>query len=272
MAGAALMSRDPKSYEEVKALGATARRQMATLIALSESVDPYVAGSPGRMEWALWFADLWKELNIQPGAHMRRIHYLLVSQESPILMPDGTPYENTVNCGKALNRAGRDARYLELIPANAIVDRRNPKPIINLEEEQDSPAEIGAIAGSIEKHHFGQSYRAPRLNLPMLVLSEPIVAQRYHLEVWIEKSTANEVLLPLGRRSALDAWMSAHIFFRTRRCRALTRQRTSRDDWNRKGKLRWEWMSSERTLPASKENTSGTMFGGGDLWPSIASR
>jgi hypothetical protein len=33
----------------------------------------------------------------------------------------------------------------------------------------------------------------------LIMQSEPTVAQRYHLEIWIEKSTANEVLQPLGR-------------------------------------------------------------------------
>ena len=72
----------------------------------------------------------------------------------------------------------RDARYLDLIPANVIIDRRNPVPTINLPNEHDSPAEITTVTGGIETHPFNGSYEAPTLTLPSLALYEPTVTQR----------------------------------------------------------------------------------------------
>jgi hypothetical protein len=193
------VSREPRSYEEVKALAATLRRRIETVIALHENTDPYFAGAPRRLERAEWFAALWDKLDIKSAVHVRSIHYRLISQKTPVLMPNGERYENTLRCYAALNEAARDARYLELIEANTIIDRRNPRPVINLDDEEGSSAEIGIGRGKISRQPFGSNYRAPTFVLPSLVLYEPTVPQRYHLEIWCEKSTMNDVLMPLGR-------------------------------------------------------------------------
>jgi hypothetical protein len=57
--------------------------------------------------------------------HLRRVHYVLVSQDPPVLLPHGTPYLNTEACWKVLVQASKPARYLSLVPLDAFVDRRN---------------------------------------------------------------------------------------------------------------------------------------------------
>jgi hypothetical protein len=190
----------PKGHADLKALANQLRRPLDTLYALDVKNDPYMAEMPSRLVLARWFAQLYAEFNIKFGVHIRAILYLLVSQPVRVLLPNGEPFENTTECYDQLSVAARDARYLDLIPANAIVDRRNPAPTINRQDYEDGEAEIFASRGDISTHSFGDSYKAPTLNLPTLSLcDEPVVWQRYLIEIWIEKSTANDVLMPLGR-------------------------------------------------------------------------
>jgi hypothetical protein len=96
--------------------------------------DPFTAGVPARRAAAEWFAELWQRFDIQPGAHLRRIHYRLVSEEPGIvLMPDGSPFLNLDRpCFELVCTASLDARYLGLVPAGDLVDRRNDEPVIYL--------------------------------------------------------------------------------------------------------------------------------------------
>ena len=147
-----------------------------------------------------WIADLFRRLELPRQVHDRQIHYKLVSQEKPVLQVDGTPYLNNADCYNRLCDAIKDARYLGLIPARMIIDRRNPEPTINFDSEDDVGAEIEINHGRVVRFDFGGDYRAPGYNLPSAELvEEPSFGQRYQVEIWIEKSTANEVLNPLGR-------------------------------------------------------------------------
>jgi hypothetical protein len=193
----------PKGHADLQELRNVLRRPLKTLYALDRAHDPYLADKPVRFEAAQWFADVYDRLRIRTGIHVRQIFYLLVSQAEPVWL-NGKPFENTLECYQDLTQAIRDARYLGLIPANAIIDRRNPEPIINFRGEHDLAAEIQVSAGSVETYEFGINYRAPTLSFGTLTLFPPSIGQRYQLEIWIEKSTANEVLLPLGRRYGIN--------------------------------------------------------------------
>jgi hypothetical protein len=188
----------PKDHAELKALAEERGRPLKTLCALDAKNDPYMVGQPWRSDRAHWFVGLYNRLRLKLGIHVRHIFYKLVSQREPVFRLNGKPFENTVECFTDLSDACRDARYIDLIPAEAIIDRRNPPPIIN-DRYYAAPAQIQIIDGGIVSHAFGREYLAPSLTLPeMVLISEPHIGQRYHLEIWIEKSTANEVLLPLG--------------------------------------------------------------------------
>lgn len=102
--------------------------------------DPFTAAQPARKAAAEWVADLWQRLNIKPGAHIRRVHYVLVSQpEGTVLLPDGTAYLNAEKPYELLNTSSLDARYLRLISANDLVDRRNHEPVIYLPNDASDP-------------------------------------------------------------------------------------------------------------------------------------
>ena len=196
---------EPTCYEDIKDLAVHLRRRLPTLIAMDEGTDPWYAGVDSRRENAEWFADLWNNrFRIQSKIHTRAIHYKLISQNTPVLMPNGEPYENTVRCQAMLNDAARDARYLSLIEANLIIDRRNPAARINFQPEEDTEPQVHISSGGTERTEFGTSYKAPSFTLPSLLVSTPKVGPRYHLEIWIEKSTMNDIVLPVGQEYGVN--------------------------------------------------------------------
>jgi hypothetical protein len=189
----------PTSYEEIKALARELGIGAESLLALTPDNDPFYAERPGRKLEAEWFARVWEQLEFGAGVHLRRIHYVLVSQREPIPLPNGGSYENTEPCWKLLGRASLGARFLRLVPAESFVDRRNDEPVIYLPERTWNPRpHVFVSEGSapsvpaFETMEFG--FQTPRL-----YVFGPPREQRYHLEIWAEKTTMNDVLLPLAQ-------------------------------------------------------------------------
>lgn len=178
------------NHAGLKALAKKLRRPLYTVAVTSN--DPYLADVPFRRDGAEWFVKLWRRLGVRPGAYLHRIHYLCVSQKTPILMPNGEEYQNTEKCEAVLDRAALDARYLGLIPSDAIVDRRNPDPILN-GGAAAADAVIGIAGGLLERS-------APGFTVPRLEVGRPVVPQPYVLEIWIEKTTMDDILLPIAER------------------------------------------------------------------------
>jgi len=197
-------------YESIKGLAKEEGLRITDLLALAPQNDPFYTGAPATLEAAQWFADLWRELGFmgKTGVHLRRVHYQLVSQESAI-KPNGLPYENTENDWGYLSNASKYARGLGLVDPMAFVDRRNPAPHVF----------AGGYDGAQEP---GFSVDPPEWTLPRIAaelageidlsIPEPYLSgydyyasnQPYHLELWIEKSTMDDVLLPLGRDLGLN--------------------------------------------------------------------
>jgi len=196
---------DGLTYEELKALAEAEGRPTDSMYALTRANDPFVVGMPRRQQAAEWFARFWQEFATEQGSklHIRRIHYRLISSTRPIQRPNGEPYENTETCWDVLCNAGRDARYLGLIPRGAIVDRRNPEPMIYTADDAPKDAVISGSAGWLEALSL-DDLPEPKLWLPGGVVQPPVTPQRYHVEIWCEKSTVNDVLMPLGQANGVN--------------------------------------------------------------------
>jgi hypothetical protein len=193
----------PKGYDEVWSLANRLGRKASSLVVLHPDHDPYYAGRESRRAGAEWISALWEELGIRAGAHVRRIHYVLLSQKTPVLLPNGTSYENTLACYVELGQAVRDARYLKLIPGGLLEDHRNPEPVINYIDQRASDAYIHSGGGSVAGSGL-HAINPTQIVFPYLNLLAPVASQPYHLEVWCEKSTMNDVLMPLGRRYGVN--------------------------------------------------------------------
>jgi hypothetical protein len=194
-------------WEDIKKLAKERDCTISDLLVLARNNDPFFIGSPAQVRAAEWFANLWESFDFTTGVHLRRVHYRLVSQRSPT-DANGEPYENTQKCWDDLCSAGKFARHLALIDPASFVDRRNPEPHVYM---------VPGLGESPGWWHAFEDWRLPRIRTDLssgIALDLPEVftsgyeyedgLQPYHVEVWAEKSTMNDVLIPLCERHAVN--------------------------------------------------------------------
>jgi len=193
-------------YERIKQIAKDDACKVGDLIVLAPQNDPFYAGSPATLTAARWFAELWKRFGYSEGVHLRRAHYQIVSQ-ADIPKPDGELYQNTEGDWGVLCNAAKYARYLGLVSPDAFVDRRNPAPHIFTDgddgsDDGDEPdLEIDDPFWSLPSIRTEMGWSGQmRLPTPRVSGYEySHSAQPYHVELWAEKSTMDDILLPLGR-------------------------------------------------------------------------
>jgi len=177
-------------YQQIKQIAKDNKVKVTDILALAPRNDPFYTGSEAQRRDAEWIGEIYQTLDLTGKVHIRRIHYILVSRDD-ISKPDGKPYENTERDWGMLTDACKFARYLGLIPIQDFVDRRNPDPNINAKYFPEYSVSIKTrisiedIADDIAMET--STYREEN-------------AQRYLLELWCEKSTMNDVLLPIARK------------------------------------------------------------------------
>ncbi len=189
-------------YDGIKQLAEEVGCRVTDLLALTYQNDPFYAGIPGRREAAEWFAELWVKCGWVVGSHPRRLHYNVISQQPVIIKPNGEPYLNTENDWKYFAAASLGARYLRLIPDGALADHRNDPPIIN----SINLGTAGAVCrvGQADSADLDWDIPTDEVIAPWLHVEEMRVAQPYLVEVWVEKSTQNDILVPLAARHGFN--------------------------------------------------------------------
>lgn len=160
------------------------------LLAMSPKTDPFYADLPSRKISAEWFAEIFNKYGGQ-GYHLRRLHYKIIDQvKTPKNVKPffGRLYKNTATDWNYLLFGSANARYLELVSYDEFIDKRNPPPRILAEHSNDPVCEwytnkgwvdIDEINPSVE-FYFNPSQFAP-----------------FHIEIWAEKSTMDDILVPL---------------------------------------------------------------------------
>ncbi len=206
----------PTPYDRLKALqqaikvAGQRKTTIRNLLVLAPHNDPFRAGTEGDKQKAEWFAELWERFGYTTGVHLRRIHYRIVS-EGNIRRFDGELYTNDKASWSKLNDASRQARCLGLVDPRDIVDRRNPTPHINLR----NPV-FGGV-GEVDWHHTIDTARLGRI-YPSLSNWRDLISvdtdvfgyeydhilQPYHVEVWCEKTTMDNILVPLCRNGGVN--------------------------------------------------------------------
>jgi hypothetical protein len=171
---------------------------------LAAANDPF-HWIPSRIRDAEWFAEMWR-LHGRPGLHAHGLHYILALQhQGEITLPStGAPYENTLECDQALGDAARDARYLGLISAGDMIDRRNAEAEIFHSNESEN-----AMGGLVDRtFDLALALLEPSVttfpSVPRLTVFPPKIPQRYMVEIWIEKSGMAEVIDPIARRYGVN--------------------------------------------------------------------
>ena len=189
---------DLLDYGTLKAFARQLGRPAAIMRALSSQSDPF-AITPARLAGAKWFAGIWKRLGLRDGVHLRRIHYLMISQKKPVRMVNSKPYENTHADFQVLIRTSGDARFLDLVAAEHLVDRRNAEPLLLLSKESRP-----GFLSTIHERPEVMLTTSGMPDLPRLWLSPPQVLQPYHLEIWCEKTTINDIVEPIASQYGLN--------------------------------------------------------------------
>jgi hypothetical protein len=196
------------NYDRIKHLAKERGCRVEDLIVLARPHDPfYGPGTPSGREKGQWFADLWRRFDIRPGAHLRRIHYLILSPKTgEVRKPDGTPYANTDQDWEFLNMASKYARHLGLVDPRAIVDQRNPEPHLYLAtgEKPVPKIETDFPAWALPAVFFDdlQEWELPTVTVSGYDYGEAL--QPYHVEIWVEKSTQDDILAPLCERYGVN--------------------------------------------------------------------
>lgn len=181
-------------YSHLKSVAAKCGLSPSEILALAPANDPFYVGAKGQLTKGKWFASIYEQMGSPTNCHIRRVHYWLVTHA--LAKPDGKVYENTQNDWNLLTLAAKYARYLGLVPIENIVDRRAPDPHVNYQfwKDQDPNQVKGKIdAGSIIDQIVNEFY-----------CYNPSSTQPYMIECWSEKSTMNDVLVPLCREYGLN--------------------------------------------------------------------
>jgi hypothetical protein len=196
--------RHPRGPEELKAAAREMGcRSVTDLLALARKNDPFMFGGPADLRDAQWFADLWHEFGYTRGVHLRRVHYQVFSTRGRTAT--GEPYENTSKCWDDLNGTAKAARYLGLVDAEAFTDARNDPPRIYTEPRDEEPQPAVSLSDDWDGWWI-PSYSTRlvgRLRMPPV----EVIGYEYDpadqptlVEVWIEKTTMDDVLIPVCRQ------------------------------------------------------------------------
>ena len=199
------------NYGRLKAMAVELERPLSTLIVQDANADPFYADLPSRRLRAEWFAEVWRRFGFGLGTHLRRIHYRLDAQPVELPRPirwtdeagehETTIYVNNRSCSIFLSDAASDARYLGLIPVEHIVDNRNAETVVNY-QPSEHPAQVN-IYSDEDPGRLGLMVDADLPDfpgLPRLQVTPPAIAQPYAVELWIEKSSLDDVFEPLASK------------------------------------------------------------------------
>jgi hypothetical protein len=186
-------------FDYIKEYARQTGQKITDLLAMSPANDPFYAGTNRDVEMGQWFFGVWKKAGYTNSiVHLRRVHYWCVSREIKLPRPikqNGEMsdiYQNSDNAWKYLTQASKMARYLGLVPIEQIADHKNPDPILNM------------AMLHLEEDKF--SAERPFVQISSWGMERPYVAAhlpRYNdraeflCEVWVEKSTMNDVLQPV---------------------------------------------------------------------------
>jgi len=183
------------SYEGIKAAAKAQGLSIRDFIALAPKNDPFYVGTPGELTKARWFTDLWERFGYRTGIHLRRMHYRIDAESPPIMKPNGRPYENSVKDWQYLCQVSKYARYLDTVSPSAFVDRKNPDPIQHA--QYWDAGQPGYSLADFE----GWALDLPKFDIHGYTDGN---LQPYLLEIWVEKSTMHDVLLPLCRQYGVN--------------------------------------------------------------------
>lgn len=177
------------------------------LLALAPNNDPFFCGTENDWKMGRWFEDVWKKFN---PTHLRALHYLCGSGQVTKL--DGTPYKFTEDDWKHLQDCSKPARYLGLVAADVFDDRRNGEPVLaDWVEGEHEPTlqEVNEPSWFFPSIYLNfSSWRIPDPPDVTGYEHDDFKDRAFDLSIFIEKSTQDDILLPLCRELGINLYPS----------------------------------------------------------------
>ena len=179
-------------YAVLKRLSRKRGLQISECLALSTSNDPFYVGCPAQYRQARWARWVYGLAGSPVPVHVRRLHYVAASRPE-VHRTDGQTYTNSSRDWDLMHHACKYARYLGLIPFEAFEDRRSARPILYAELPASNLSPAKRLAESL------LSGLAERLAAELAAKH-----QSYHVEVWLEKSSVQDEILPAAREHMVN--------------------------------------------------------------------
>jgi|Deesub1362A_J573_1020465.scaffolds.fasta_scaffold00447_28 hypothetical protein len=181
------------NYETIKRFAQQSGCSISDLIVLAPQNDPYYIGTQTEKRHARWIAEIvtqFLEERNRIQVHDRAIHYYILSNNfsRPIGRSGWRVYRGDSNDFSWAMKSIQNARILGYIPWSCIEDKKNPELIRNARYwEHDEFEDISITPEDIAKAIYEKFY-------PF----NPQLQQAYHVEIWTEKTTINDILEPIA--------------------------------------------------------------------------
>jgi hypothetical protein len=173
---------------------------LGTWTVLAAANDPYRADVPRFREAGEWFAGHWERLGSREDLHFRGYHYALLGEPKP----NGEPYRNTAKDWVWIQEdAGDGARWLGLVPFDAIKDQRNAVPIRrNVTRIHPEPLlTVGEVEVNLPET------LDPQVRLPNPGNGERLAIQPYRLAIFGEKVSLESVVGPIAAQRGASLYL-----------------------------------------------------------------
>jgi hypothetical protein len=188
----------------LRAILETARHKaglgLGDLTVLSPQLDPYRLDTASGRRDGNWLAgELDRAIGKKRKIHWRGLHYALVARGN-LIKPNGDVYLNDEDNWNWLQGvAGKAARWLGYIPFDRILDARNAEPVIHRKACPKAEAFVTLglnveipDAEDLQPRPFAEGFEERQL---------------YNFAIFGEKTSLEEVLLPIARAKQADLYL-----------------------------------------------------------------
>jgi hypothetical protein len=176
------------------------KASLADSTVLSAQVDPYRIDTTAGHRDGAWLAEQFVRLyGPTQRAHWRGLHYAIVA-DGQIRKPNGEVYQNNDDDWTWLiTNPAKAARWLGYIPFDRIIDQRNSPPIIHHKARVRPEAHLS----------IGLDVEIPDVEdiEPLPIARGFVVRQAFHFAIFGEKSSLEDVVLPIAEQFEADLYL-----------------------------------------------------------------
>jgi len=182
------------NYGTIKRIARDIGCSIRELIVLSSQNDPYYTGTQSEERHAQWIGQIVQEFleeRNRAKVHDRAIHYYILSRnlERPVGRDGWRVFRGDSNDFHWVMKSIQNARILGHISWSCIEDKKNPELIKNAHYWRHDTLENVAITPEEIARAISKKF----------CLFNPQLQQAYHVEIWTEKTTINDILEPIGK-------------------------------------------------------------------------